>query len=278
MSDYASEIIVSICLGLGEGMSAAFFFCENVLYARIYDGERYVFPLPFMLTDDADIKSACVALSRYAVREMIPFIMSDIPREELSLITELFRYVDASCYEEDDDSFFVKINNECDMLDSVPSISFADITLDEITEKDREAYAELCSDPELNKYWGYDARVDNPDADADFYLETARREFETGVAIALAIRCEGKFVGEAVIYAFDFAGGAQIAVRILPRYHGNGLGSVATSALISLAEKIGLTKLCAQIMNKNSASLKMTAKHMNVENVDDCKTTFTLSL
>lgn len=278
MSDYAAEIIVSICSGLGEEMMAAFFFADDILYARIFDGEKYVFPLPFMLTDDADIKGACLDISRYAVREMIPFIMSDIPREELPLITELFRHVDAVCYEDDDDSFFVKINNECDMLDSFPEISVDGITLDEITDSDKEVYAALCNDSELNKYWGYDARVDNPDGDADAYLSTVRREFDEGVAITLAVRSSGELAGEAVIYAFDFTGGAEIAVRILPSYHGRGLGSTATRALISLARQIGLTRLRAQIMNENAPSVKMTSKYMDVESADNCKTVFTLLL
>ena len=259
-------------------MTAAFFYSDSVLYARIFDGERYVFPMPFMLTDDADIKSACILLSQYAVREMIPFILTDIPREELSVITELFRHVDATCYEEDDDSFFVKVNNECDMLDLVPSITESDVTLDGITEADAENYAALASDRELNRYWGYDALADNPDGDPAVYLDTVRREFDTGVAITLAIRLDGKLVGEAVMYAFDFMGGAQIAVRVLPAYHGRGVGSKATRALIALAREIGLLRLGAQIMNENKASIKMTSKYMKVEMIDDCKTTFTLSL
>ncbi len=259
-------------------MTAAFFYSDSVLYARIFDGERYVFPMPFMLTDDADIKSACILLSQYAVREMIPFILTDIPREELSVITELFRHVDATCYEEDDDSFFVKVNNECDMLDLVPSITESDVTLDGITEADAENYAALASDRELNRYWGYDALADNPDGDPAVYLDTVRREFDTGVAITLAIRLDGKLVGEAVMYAFDFMGGAQIAVRVLPAYHGRGVGSKATRALIALAREIGLLRLGAQIMNENKASIKMTSKYMKVEMIDSCKTTFTLSL
>ena len=103
-------------------MSVAYAYCDAVLYVRIFDGERYVFPLPFMLTEDADLTAACKNLSIYARRELIPLIISDVPREELDVLTGLFRYLDASCYGDDEDTFFVKVNNECDECDVMPEL------------------------------------------------------------------------------------------------------------------------------------------------------------
>ena len=48
---------------MDDGMSVAFTYCDEVLYARIFDGEKYVFPLPFVLTDEADAEGACTNLS-----------------------------------------------------------------------------------------------------------------------------------------------------------------------------------------------------------------------
>ena len=259
-------------------MSVAFAYCDEVLYARIFDGEKYLFPLPFMLTEDADAKAACVNLAAYATREMIPLIITDVPRSELEFLCSIFPHVDACVYEEDDDAFFVQVNNECDLLSSWPSIELDGITLGEFREEDRGKYAELCRDRDLNKYWGYDVDEDNPDFDEEFYLNVTRREFDEGVAITLAIRENDEFVGEATIYGFDYRGSASIAVRVLKSCHSRGIGSRATKALVSLGKEIGLSVLRAEILNENESSIKMTAKYLNVEKRTESKTFFALSL
>ena len=274
----ANEIISGLTECIGENATVAFAYCDEVIYVRIFDGERYLFPLPFMLTDEADATGACINLASYSIREMIPLIITDVPRSELEFLSSVFPHIDACAYEEDDDCFFVKVNNECDMLSDMPSIELGGITLDEIREEDKEKYAELCRDRDLNKYWGYDVDEDNPDKDVDFYLDVARCEFSDGVAITLAVREGGKFVGEATIYGFDYRGSASIAVRVLKSCHSKGVGSRATRALISLAKEIGLRELKAEILNENENSIKMTSKFMNIEKRTESKTHFTLAL
>lgn len=259
-------------------MSVAFAYLDEVLYARIYDGEKYVFPLPFMLTENADSEGACSNLAGYATRELIPLIITDVPREEMEFLCSVFPHIDAYTYDDDDDTFFVKVNNECDMLQYVPTIELDGITLDEITESDIEKYAELCRDRDLNKYWGYDVYCDNPDADADFYLDTVRREFEDGIAVTLAIREGAEPVGEATVYGFDYRGSASIAVRVLRSCHSRGIGSRATKALIELARGMGLRTLNAEILAENENSIKMTLKYMALSKSENGKLYFTLSL
>ena len=191
----ATEIIFGLSECVSDDMSVAFAYCDEVLYARIYDGGKYLFPLPFMLTEDADAEGACVNLASYATREMVPLIITDVPRSELEFLCAIFPHIDACIYEEDDDSFFVNVKNECDLLSALPSIELDGITLGEFRDEDREKYAQLCRDRDLNKYWGYDVDEDNPDFDEDFYLDVARREFNDGVAITLAIREYDEFVG-----------------------------------------------------------------------------------
>ena len=274
----ALEIIEDLSSVIGEENSVAFAYADDVLYARIFDGERYVFPLPFMLTESADPVDACVTLATYTTKYMIPLIITDVPRDEIDFLCSVFPHVDAYTYDEDDDSFFFKINNECDMLDAVPTFQLDGITLDELTDGDKERYASLCRDRELNKYWGYDVDVDNPDMDEDFYLEVARDEFAEGVAIALAVRECGVLVGEATIYGFDYRGSASIAVRVLPDYHSKGIGSRTTRALIELSRELGLRRLTAEIYEENERSVKMTSKYMDVEKCENGKVYFALSL
>lgn len=249
-----------------------------MLYARIFDGERYVFPLPFMLSDTADAEGACVSLVFYACREMIPLIITDVPREEIEFLCNIFPHVDAYTYDDDDDSFYVKVNNECDMLDCIPTVELDGIVLSEITDSDKDKYAELCRDRKLNRFWGYDVDSDNPDGDSEFYLNTVRREFSDGVAITLAIRESGEFVGEATVYNFDFRGMASIAVRVLPECHSRGIGSRAVKALIKLSREIGLKQLSTEVLNENEISIKMTSKYMSIKKRTESKTYFTLML
>ena len=274
----AMEIIEGLAECAPDMESIAFSYLNGVLYARIFDGERYLFPLPFLLTDEADSEGACINLAAYTTREMIPLIITDVPRDEIEFLQSIFPHMDACAYEEDDDCFFVKVNNECDMLSEIPEYEHEGIILNKLCDEDAERYAVLCRDRDLNKYWGYDVDVDNPDGTADFYLEVAEREFADGVAITLAVRESGELVGEATIYGFDYRGSASIAVRILKDCHSRGLGSRATKALILLAEEIGLKELRAEILNENEASIKMTSKFMKLENTSESKTYFTLGL
>ena len=277
-SSDAAEIILGLYEFVEDAEAVAFSYLDEILYARIYDGKRYLFPLPFMLTDEADLEAALINLAAYSVREMVPLIITDVPRDELDFVHSVFPYIDACAYEEDEDTFFVQVRSECDMLPDAPSIGCDGIVLDELMDADKEAYAELCRDRDLNKYWGYDVDADNPDGDADFYLDVARREMNEGIAVALALREGGEFVGEATVYGFDYRGGASIAVRVLPRCHSRGIGSRATRALILLAKEMELTTLRAEILNENEASIRMTSKLMVLDKVTESKTYFTLSL
>ena len=231
-----------------------------------------------MLDADADAREACIRLAAYAIRELIPLIITDVPRDELDFLCSVFPHIDAFTYEDDDDSFYVKVNNELDMLDGVPGIELDGITLDELTDSDKEKYARLCQDRELNQYWGYDVDVDNPDKVIEYYLEVVRRESSFGVAMALAVREDGELVGEATIYDFNYLGSALIAVRVLPECHGRGIGSRATKALIELARQMGLKEVRAEVYAKNEKSIKMTSKYMNVVDRTESKVIFALSL
>jgi GNAT superfamily N-acetyltransferase len=141
----------------------------------------------------------------------------------------------------------------------MPSIELDGITLNEILDTDKERYATLCSDKDLNKYWGYDVEEDNPDGDPDFYLETAKMEFDEGIAITLAIRECDELVGEATVYAFDYRGTASIAVRVLKDCHSRGIGSRAVKALIELVrtsygQDVGIVWTHNMMMDERVAS------------------------
>ena len=260
--EYLGELIESFTDLAGEVPEVALSFAGGCMLVRIYDEDRYLFIFPIALSDDAYVAVALDALAEYIRREMLTFVMSDVPRDGLELVSAMFPHVDAMAYEDDDDLFAVAVKNELDMVEEYPTVTVGDVTLSPLTDADTAAYTALCSDRELNKYWGYDDLADNPTADPEIFMLTAEREKRECIALSLAIRRGGRYLGEAVIYDFDFKEGAEIGIRILPEFHGGGLGLVALDGLIRYARELGLTTLRARVRAENTAAIRMTKKRM----------------
>ena len=260
--EYLGELIESFTDLAGEVPEVALSFAGGCMLVRIYDEDRYLFIFPIALSDDAYVAVALDALAEYIRREMLTFVMSDVPRDGLELVSAMFPHVDAMAYEDDDDLFAVAVKNELDMVEEYPTVTVGDVTLSPLTDADTAAYTALCSDRELNKYWGYDDLADNPTADPEIFMLTAEREKRESIALSLAIRRGGSYLGEAVIYDFDFKEGAEIGIRILPEFHGGGLGLVALDGLIKYARELGLTTLRARVRAENTAAIRMTKKRM----------------
>ena len=260
--DYVSEVLDNF-LSLSESVGSVYITVSHGCFiARIYDDGQYLFVFPIMLTDGADVGSVLIALSEYVRREMLTFVLTDVPRDCLDVITESFAYVDAMAYEDDEDFFAVAVKNELDMAEELPVIVEDDIRLTLLTDLDTAAYTRLCCDRELNKYWGYDALADNPALDPEIFMQTAEREREQSIALSLAIRRDGKYLGEAVLYDFDYRRGAEVGIRVLPEYQGDGIGLKALDAAIKYARAIGLETLRARVMVENTAAIRMTKKRM----------------
>lgn len=264
-----------------EGAEVAVCSEGGELLVRIFDEGRYSFVYPIEVGEATDTDAALIALAEYSVREMIPFYLTDTPREELDRLRRLFSHVDARAYSDDEDSFVALVYSECDMLGSVPEVSLGGVTLSEITASDTENYARLSRSAEVNKYWGYDFAADRAEADDGYFLRVAESEFHKGIALSLAIReggADAPLLGEAVLFNFDYRGGAMVALRLLPEHWGRGLGSRALAALIELGRNIGLCKLYSEVMLENVASVGMTEKHMRRTDDNHGKARFELSL
>jgi RimJ/RimL family protein N-acetyltransferase len=193
-------------------------------------------------------------------------------------LTSLFDHVDARAYDDDEDSFVAVVNSECDMIDLPPTVSVDGVTLSALVDRDAAAFAAICRDREVNKYWGFDDTADLPDAPDEYYLEIAESELMRGVALSLAVRYEGDLVGEAVLFDFDYRGSAMAGVRLAKEYHGRGIGGVAFDALIEVARRIGLKSLRADVMEENIPSLRMIERRMERGASEGGVVHFTLSL
>lgn len=276
----AKETLAGILSGLDLDSSDVGFAVtcfSGCALIRVFDMGRYLFIFPYEIEESADVNSAIFAISEYAVREEIPLTFCDVPRECISAFSG-FRHIELDAEDAEAESYRVKIKSECELIDEIPHVTYGRVELNALFSEDIEPYAELCRDKKLNEYWGYDytSDVENP-ADAYFY-ESAVRDFSFGTSLTMAVRFEGKFIGEAVIYAFDRQGGAEFSIRLLPSFHSKGLGTEAAIATVAAARRLGLIRLRATVMNKNLPSLAMFRKITDEFAVGDGKTEFFISL
>ena len=165
----------------------------------------------------------------------------------------------------------VQTRNELANLDKIPALASERLTLDALQAKDSAAYNRLCLDDERNRWWGYDYRKDlEGELTEGYFLEVAQRDFANKLAVNFAVRLDGQLIGEAVLYQFDYKGGAELGCRILPEYAGNGYGAEAfrRAAEWSLYE-LGLYRLSAKCFHENEASKRMLESCMRPNGQDE---------
>lgn len=251
--------------------------CSGCALVRIFDMGRYMFAFPYEICESADVHLAIDSVREYAMREEISLTFTDVPAEYLSYFRG-FRHMDMDAEDEDAESYRVRIKTECELIDEVPEITRERVELSSLREDDIQAYAVLCKDKNVNKYWGYDYTCDVKEPSDSYFFENAMIEFSSGVSMSMAVRCDGCFAGEAVIYAFDGKGGAEFAIRLLPEWQGGGLGTETVRALSQMGKNIGLVKLYSKIMKENKASISMLKKITDEYKEDDGCVTFTIYL
>ncbi len=165
----------------------------------------------------------------------------------------------------------IRVRNELAYLDKIPLLTSERLTLDAMTEADKEAYNRLCLDDERNRWWGYDYRKDlKGELTEDYFLEVTKQDFQNKLAVNFAIRQEGTFIGEAVLYNFDYKGSAELGCRILPEYAGSGYGAEAFRRAAEWSiYQLGLYRLKGKCYKENEASRKMLSACMRPDGEDE---------
>ena len=106
-------------------------------------------------------------------------------------------------------------------------------------------------------------------AERSFY-EVAKRDHRNCAAVNFAIRLEGKLIGEAVLYHFDYRGDAELGCRIAEEYGGHGYGTEAFNAAAEWGlYGVHLTRVVAKCFKENEASRKMLASCMRPAGEDE---------
>lgn len=248
-------------LEMSEGAEIAATIAADTLVLRIYDGE-YVFTCPMALYEGASVTDACEQIRKYGIKQEIPISFIDVTEYELPEITEAFRFVESFLIDEDNEIYMVRVLSELGRLDEIPEFSEGDLVLDSLSEEDIPAYAELCRSEEVNRLFGYDYKEDYEDAEDSHFYNVAKTEEEQGIALTLAIRFKGEFAGEASLFAFDYLGGATVALRLLPKFFGRGIGTHALGAILLVAREMDIKTVLGPIKKENLPSIGMAKKLM----------------
>lgn len=257
---YVSDIL-TIHSECEDEVEYAISHAHGCLLMRMYEDEYgFIYPVPFC--ERAEPNLAALEIRAYAVKEEIPLVYFDVPRDAIGSLVTNFRHVNLDSADPKDRFYTVRVMSELSLLDEIPSYAgFRDMALTPFTPEDDEDYARLCMDEESNRFWGYDYSADMPDPEISYFRESAEGQFCRGEALCLAVRTKyHKFVGEATLYYFDLQGGCECAVRILPEHRQKGYAYEALRLLKTLGRRMGLTYMCAAVDGRNEASLRLAEK------------------
>jgi RimJ/RimL family protein N-acetyltransferase len=240
----------------------------------VYD-EEYFFLYPEPVADECDVASAIDALRLYAIREEIALVITEVPSDEASTVRDLFANSEVI---EEDEFCTVRAQSEIMLSNELPSARGVRLLLSPLCPADEKKYAELCRDESTNEYWGYNYSDDVSEPEDSYFIENALGEYSRGVAASFAVRFTDEFIGEALLYAFDLLGGAECAVRLLPKYRGLRLSEECVSLLCNIAKSIGLKRVYATVDNRNRASIHLFEKTFEFVESKDGITRFLLKM
>ena len=141
-------------------------------------------------------------------------------------------------------------------------IETARLTITDIFIEDKEVYAKLYTDEKINEFYGYDYKKDlgenAPNGDYFFRFFTALKAKKE--EYSLAVRLDGKMIGEIVFYNFGFNKDAEIGFRFFSEYQGKGYAAESVGSAIEHAFSNGLNKLVCRHFKENARSEKLILK------------------
>ena len=207
------------------------------------------------------------AFARCFAAEGVRFLNREDDADDRGLRTSKLQYLPSQLAEK----YCFDVENELYSLDAVPELRTERLTLSAFTEADRDAYNALCLDDERNRWWGYDYRDDwKGEPLEEYFLDVVKQDFAAHTAVNFAVRLDGKCIGEAVLYRFDWRGGAELGCRIAPDYAGNGYGTEAFAAVADWGlYQLQLAHIVAKCYKENDASFRMLSSCMRKTGEDD---------
>ncbi|MBQ3847262.1 MAG: GNAT family N-acetyltransferase [Clostridia bacterium] len=173
--------------------------------------------------------------------------------------------------------YIVHIGSPAARLEEDPIIRSEHLVLTKFRETDKKAYLAMNLDDENNRYWGYDYRKDitiTGKIDEDTFYDAAMYDMRIGDSINFAVRQteDGDMIGEVILWHFTRDGKAEIGCRLMPEYHGKGMGREAFAAAVKYSnEKLGLVlRARCHVLNLASHHMITSAGLEKAARVDDC--------
>lgn len=241
-----------IALSMGEKV-------QNTLIVHIEKGlKEYEGVYPTMAQEFA---------KRFATNE-ITLINREEDCGDLGLRTSKLQYHPLTVKQKN----FIKVNTLFDRLKDI-NLSVNDLKICDIEEKDKENYAKLYLDDNLNKYYGYDYREDlnGKIPNADYFYVFMNNLKEKKEEYSFAVKKDDCLIGEIVLYNFTIYGEVEIGFRFFNEFQHKGYAFITVNAIIELLKTMGVKTIKARAFKENLPSIKLLNK-LRFQAVNDNKT------
>lgn len=135
---------------------------------------------------------------------------------------------------------FLKVYTLFDKISAPVLIKTDRLTVTDIFDSDKERYAKLYLDDNLNKWWGYDYREDLGDNEPtpDYFYNFQNSLKAKKEEYSFAVKYNGEMVGELVLHNFDYFGGVEMGFRFFSEYQGKGFAIESATALKDYVKKV----------------------------------------
>lgn len=138
-----------------------------------------------------------------------------------------------------------------------------ELSVSEILAKDKKIYAKIYLDEQLNAMWGYDFRQDLGKAKPtpDYFFEFQKSLKDKKEEFSLALRLNGKMIGELVYHNFDLYGGVEIGFRVRKEFQNKGYAYRGVKFLVEYAfDTLKAKKVKAKCYLNNTPSMNLLKK------------------
>lgn len=152
------------------------------------------------------------------------------------------------------------------LFDKIPNdlqIETERLTLSPIQESDKTEYARLNLDDELNKFWGYDYKDDlkGKEPTEEYFYNFQKMTKDRKEEFPVAVKLNGKLIGELPLHHFDYNGGIEIGFRFFSECQGKGYAFESANALIDFVkEKTNAKYIKSRCFKQNIPSKKLITK------------------
>lgn len=145
-----------------------------------------------------------------------------------------------------------------DYLLHKPVLTTARLCLRPLTPADVDDLRDWTPDKNLYRYWGKNpGRADKDPALLFAGTPKPTKSFHWGVVH----RADGRVMGEAWVYLIENDRMAKLAIRLSPKYQGQGLGTEALGAAVRFCfTQTELQRLWTDVDVRNTASIRMLEK------------------